>query len=254
MKHILPLFLVLISYTSWSQIIYNDIPDFTFEPFSFSSLDIDFDNDGITDFTFFEQIGGIFTIVEPEKINFFVKGVEIGEREIIIPFAKDAIISNTGYDGVFDVYINANFGDSDDYFPEGDSYAGFKFKKEDEWFLGWFRINSNNGVLSILDYAYNSTPNLEIKAGEIEETLSVDKVNLSKSINVYPNPVLSGASITIPTSHKVKEVSFVNSIGQKILVKTNNNKVNTTSLKTGGYVLMYTINKKVFLQKIIIIQ
>ena len=58
----------------------------------------------------------------------------------------------------------------------GDKYVGLKFKIGENTHYGWVRINVDSGVNSIIikDYAYESTPDLGIKAGEEDVSLPVE--------------------------------------------------------------------------------
>ena len=83
-----------------------------------------------------------------------------------------------------------------------------------------------------------------------EATLSIPNVNIEESIEVYPNPVQDVLSIQLNIGLELKEAKLYNNLGQ--LVKQSTLKrFNTSSLKSGLYILQIDTNQGFITKKIL---
>jgi len=64
--------------------------------------------------------------------------------------------------------------------------------------------------------------------------LGVSEYELSKQVNLFPNPSKDIITIELPNLVTLEKVSFINSLGQKILI-ANTDKINVSRLSTGNY-------------------
>lgn len=252
MKRItITLFTLLFTTISFANIIINDITDFTFAHDSFTSLDIDFNNDGTAEFSFDEQgAGAVGANFDPTNINFYTLGTfETGGWDVIKALNNgDLIDTNSIFGAEGDAYINAFWANPADVFPEGESFVGVTFKLGANRHYGWMRVNSNAGVITLLSYAYNDVPDAAINAGST--TLSVNETAAKLDIKVFPNPTSS--FVTINTTSNIEKAQLVNLSGKRINLNITNNKIDLRHIKQGIYLLQLAIDNKQHTKKLII--
>jgi len=161
----------------FANIIHNDIADVTYTPNNMNMVAIDFNNDGTPEFSFDEQWDGIVgTWINPAEVNFITIGdFNSGHGwDIIKSLPVNHTIDNSGlYGSEGDAYINADWANPSDLFPEGISFVGVTFKLDANRHYGWMRVNSTSGVITLLDYAYNDVPDTAITTGQT--TLAIDE-------------------------------------------------------------------------------
>lgn len=259
MKQKLLFLSLLSSKLLFSQIIYTDTTDFLFE--NDNSTTIDFNQDGTAEFTledapFSDAIVSYDiddTTTTPNGRNFITVGtIDTGNWEIIDALPEGFIVDASGnYEAQFDAYINADWADTTDKFPEGTSYIGVRFILDTNTHFGWIRVSSDaNGNITLLDYAYNSTPNAAITTGQ-GTTLSTDNFQLNEiNLNVFPNP--SNGILNINTNANFTKAYIINTVGQKITASINNNLINLPLVANGIYTLVLENNKQISTKKIII--
>ena len=127
---------------------------------------------------------------------------------------------------------------------EEPQFIGFKFKNGNNTYYGWAEDSLETGYETefvLYGYAYQSTPNTAIKAGDKGTNALVLTENDVK-INVYPNP--ASESISIATQQQIDRAEIVNALGQKVLdVKGNTQSIDISSLERGVYTVgIYTQN------------
>ena len=183
-----------------AQIVYTDInPDITTTlgvggTYVSSVVAIDFNNDGTEEYNFrwddYGSSGWFMHMTYANGNEFNLKGTATN------PYGGRYIQAmNQGQD----INASANWGSSspepfigDNADPNfkglGDKYVGVKFKIGGNTYYGWVLVSFDNSKkLTIKEYAYESTPNKAIKAGDKGSTsINIDKNN--KKINIYPNP------------------------------------------------------------------
>ncbi|NQY28709.1 MAG: T9SS type A sorting domain-containing protein [Flavobacteriaceae bacterium] len=252
MKKITLLLITLVTINSaHSQITYNDIADFTFTPNSFTGIGIDFNNDTIPEFTLDEQGDGtVGTFFNSTDFNFIGYGSLAGGYgwDIIKPLTNGFTVNNTGsFEAQGDAYINAMWQNPGDEFPEGISYVGVKLKLGANTHYGWLRVNSASGVITLLDYAYNTTANESINAGQ--QVLSINDFSNTMKVSYYPNPAKD--VIHINSKNTIKEANLIDISGKTIILKVFNNNVNISAFPSGVYFLHVKSGKNTAIKKII---
>jgi len=67
-------------------------------------------------------------------------------------------------------------------------------------------------------------------------------VNDAKAVSyvVYPNPANIGETITVNTTSKIESIELVNILGEKVLTE-NSNKITTSNLAKGTYIIMINL-------------
>ncbi|MBK6858971.1 MAG: T9SS type A sorting domain-containing protein [Saprospiraceae bacterium] len=129
-----------------------------------------------------------------------------------------------------------------------DNYLGLKLIVGTNTYFGWLRMqvnvttNGNTASGIIKDYAYNSTPNQFILAGDtgtgptrIIETIA------SSSINLYPNPATDKLTIALESNNRKIEVTIADITGKIIYSTTASEtqkiEVNTKYFAEGIYIV-----------------
>jgi len=209
--------LLLCSFNSrlYSQIIYTDITDATPN----ATFPLDLNNDTIDDFII--QYGGsegnIGVICYPQNNNAyageFVNGTylswALATSSAICPsLATWYNSSNPGTLGL---------GVSTGYWPGvTDKYLALKLVVGTNTYYGWARIDviATSSSFTLKDYAYQSTPNTCIQAGQ--NTLG-NNDNLTKNnFSVFPNPFISTTTIQTVDNLKNATLTLYNSHGQTV--------------------------------------
>ena len=153
-----------------SQVVYTDVnPDYSGS--LGSSYAIDFDNDGTDDITFvnYASYFSFYALyANPTGTNEILGSISGG---FTYPFALnsgDTISSGAG--SFFDnSYINSMnwWGSDGNWIGVTDKYLGVKFDISGQTHFGWIRLDvSANSTFIVKDYAYESTPNTLILAGD----------------------------------------------------------------------------------------
>jgi len=75
----------------------------------------------------------------------------------------------------------------------------------------------------------------------------------SVSYVVYPNPANIGETITVNTKEKIKNIEVINLLGEKVFTESSN-KITTSSLSKGTYILMINLSDSRVLENKIIIE
>lgn len=137
----------------------------------------------------------------------------------------------------------------------GDRYVGCKFTLGTNTHYGWVRVSfDTNLTLIVKDYAYESTPNTPINAGD-KGVASVDDISFDTYFSIYPIPTSTRLTIETIKEVKIKSVRIINLTGQ-IIYSTNETLINTINIPEslqGPYFLQIeTAENKVFNKKIII--
>lgn len=137
----------------------------------------------------------------------------------------------------------------------GNRYVGCKFKLGTNTHYGWVRVSfDDNLTLIVKDYAYESTPNTPINAGD-KGVSSVDDISFDTYFNTYPSPASTRLTIETIKEVKIKSIRIINVSGQ-IVYSTNETSINTINIPEslqGLYFLQIeTAENKVFNKKILI--
>lgn len=151
--------------------------------------------------------------------------------------------ANTNWNSVYLQLLNANdcagfygFLTGGQWCNVTDKYMGIKFMIGANTHYGWIRFDvTGSSTWTIKDYAYNSTPDAPINAGQ---TLAVGEV-LSNTVKIV------GLNKTIALYNLPEAVSYrvINMTGQSVLEGStgdNSYVIQNESLKTGVYVVELT--------------
>ncbi|MFC7444928.1 MULTISPECIES: T9SS type A sorting domain-containing protein [Mesoflavibacter] len=241
------------------QIIYTDIdPDFVGND---SNIGLDLDNDTNFDFVIIDDAAPAVAIVAYNSTtgNSFVGS----QPSYIYPFALNAgdpiSAGQTAWYGGSNVgtlnYVSCYNGiGGSNWCGVTDKYLGLRFQIAGQTHYGWARLDvtASGDSYTLKDYAYESTPNTAINAGDLP--LSVDEfanekeikiVALNKSIGLYnlPNEVIE---------YKLYSIS-----GKKVLegsVNDHTSVIEAKNVSSGLYIieLKNTINNSVIRKKVIL--
>ncbi|MDO5760322.1 MAG: T9SS type A sorting domain-containing protein [Bacteroidota bacterium] len=137
------------------------------------------------------------------------------------------------------------------WIASGINYVGFKFQNGSNTHYGWAKLSlegsGENTAVKLYGYAYQSTPNTSITAGETGGTSSLENEIESKFL-VYPNP--ANNVLNIETIDNIQNISIINSIGQEVLT-SNSTRINIENLNSGVYFLNIVTNEGIARQKFI---
>ena len=181
--------IIALANTANAQIVHTDIePDFTGLVTDWESYSLDIDNDGVRDFDIYAshfsvtsshsyssrylKVNGQLNEILCETFN------NIGDPKAIdlsanISNSLNSFSNNADWEGGNQTMAwTWNDFSGGDFRGETDKYLGVRFKIEGEWHYGWVRIDVDYDVNTfvIKEYAYESTPNTPINAGEIDPT------------------------------------------------------------------------------------
>lgn len=186
MKIFLPFAFFFLFNVSFSNIIENNI-NYTFV--LGGSYDFDINQDGVIDFTFIEQAGSIAVNFNPDNLNFIGTGtIDSGHGWDIIKFLGPGIVINNSslFTGLGDAYINPSWVNSNEIFPNGISFIGFKIKLNGNFHYGWIKVSSLDNVLTIISHAYEDVVGQSIVT---QTSLSISEVKTTDYDSVlYPCP------------------------------------------------------------------
>ena len=119
-------------------------------------------------------------------------------------------------------------------------------------------LHGDNNGLDLFDpsaewdsLVIGSWNNLGIHNCDCIGATSINDAN-SVSYVVYPNPANIGETITVNTKEKIKNIEVINLLGEKVFEESSN-KIITSNLSKGTYILMINLsNSRVIENKIII--
>ena len=120
-----------------------------------------------------------------------------------------------------------------------DKFIGLKFKSNNQWHYGWLRISVPEDGLSVIikDFAWETTPEQSINAGDGIETEAVLDYSDSDEICVSPNPAIDDITLSFPENQNISLISIFNSIGIEVkrINQTELNGNNQISISTADF-------------------
>jgi len=227
-----------------AQIVYTDIPDG--QPDG-----LDFNGDGINEFTISteDKLGDYITYYNNTEQGAENNIHAVGDANnawdtpafVAQGFTIDA---SNNWIGQGDAYPNGDYANppgNNTIIPGTDQYMAVRFNLDpdleagDPVYYGWVRVNIDmDGNVTYKDYAYESTPNTPIDAGEMPAA-SIDDVSFN-SINLYPNPCKDVLHIKTD-KEEVSSIAIYGINGQLIPTEVNNstNSIDISNLSKGFY-------------------
>lgn len=236
MKKLIAILLIITSFTALNAgIVYTDIADVTL-PTS-GSIDIDFNGDAGAEFTITDDgYGGtIMPSVMFTSASYHFATVSATEWDVIKGLALNSPINTaSGWHDLGDAYVDPGWQTTN--FPtNNDTYIGAQFLIGTSSHFGWIRVNwDGSGTFIIKDYAYESTPNTAINAGDVSMGLS--EITTS-NISIFPNPTKDFISF-IGLSNNIKAISIFSANGKLMhsqLYLNNDIKVDVRKWSAGVY-------------------
>lgn len=226
-----------------AQIIHTDISDVTPN----ASYALDLNNDSIIDFIL--HYGGssdtIGVICHPQNSNAYA-GTILGGNYLPWALAATSTIcpsTATWYDanhpGTLGWGTNLGY-----WVGETDKYLALKLIVGSNTYYGWARIDvvQTSSSFTLKDYAYQSTPNTCILAGQTN--LGNSEIANKNSGLIYPNPM--SASATLQTNYPINNATLTiyNTHGQTVKQVTHisghNIKISRENLQNGLYFIHLT--------------
>ncbi len=274
------LFLTAFTYslTNFAQVVYTDVdPDEVLTAASGNSATIDFDGDMNPELVIFAD--AVDTVITPLTVH--IEGVALttlGNTEVIgsssVLGTETIIIADTlhqlhSIDGsaayvnssmpsVFPgvglgVYSNTVGLGEGKFINNGELYFGVQFEITGATHYGWVRVSVADLAVSgiLFDYAYESTANTAIQAGDmgsgnfvsVEEEQALD-------INIYN----AGDQLVLKGNDLSGELSVINLIGKTLINQTVNQSQNIdlSELTAGIYLVNYTQGSQTVTKKILV--
>lgn len=239
-----------------SQIIYTDIPDATPN----ATYPLDLNNDAIVDFII--QCGGssgtIGVICSPQNNNAYSGDFVSGTY---LPWALST--SNPICASLATWYDSSNpgtmgMGASIGYWPSAtNKYLALKLIVGTNTYYGWARLDllSISASFTIKDYAYESTPNACIQAGQ--NSVGINEIKTNPIFSIFPNPFISSTTVQTIGNFKNATLAIYNSYGQDLKqVKITSGQtiyLSRDNLPSGLYFISLTEeNKIIAVEKLII--
>lgn len=222
------------------QIIYTDVnPDYDSGPLG--SYAVDFDGDGTEDL-----------IVSQLSSGYNIVTADAGSSAGVLAASNGGYFyaSNLAYGAVIDGGAGSfrSFGDlcagvgylGSQFCGTGDGYIGVEFEISGVTHYGWVRVDvsdSSNFVLK--DFAYESTPNTSIIAGDVG-TIGVND-EVFKGFNYF----VANNQLTLTSNSAMEKITIYNLLGQETVSQKLSNSteiVDLSSFGSGIYLAIVTID------------
>ena len=204
--------LIVINSQAFSQIIYTDIADAT----PSATYPLDLNNDLVIDFLIqFQMPGKVMCL--PQNNNAYL-GYFDGVFHL--PFALSSSVSIC--DSITTWYDSNNPGimawgtQTGSWIGVTDKYLALKLVVGINTYFGWVRLDfvANSTSFTVKDYAYESTPNTCIQAGQ--SALGISENSDPNKISLYPNPFVSSSTLHLNGNFRELTVTIFNSYGQMV--------------------------------------
>lgn len=239
----------LTSIVATSQIVYTDITDVsaTIEAQNAAEfIAIDFNNDGTEEYNFRWDVFNNdmwflhITFGDDNEIN-RKEGATPMETYVEPMNLNDAINIGSDWGNSFPEPFIADSFDTN-FKGLGDRYIGTKFTINGNVHYGWILVSlDNNFLFTVKSYAYESTANTAINAGETGNTAGRDTM-AENLIKIYPNPAGNTFTVQGLQDFAIKSVVVNDLNGRKITEIYPANKafpetVDISGLESGIYIL-----------------
>jgi hypothetical protein len=199
MKKIIFLSFLLSTVVSRANIVYMDLTPDSILATPLETINIDLDNNAVTDFSFFydQYNGNPYLHINTKGTNFVVgsAGTAAFGNDEASPLQYAANIGNAStwvyspqnLNGVLLAQVPSNY---NIFAGLGDRYIGLKFKSGNNTLYGWFLVNVNaaGNNCTIKSFAYQDIPDMAIGAGSEEVGINSEETILTPQL--FPNPAL----------------------------------------------------------------
>jgi len=261
-----------------AQIVYTDINPDTLITGNGAFYNLDVDNNGVIDFTFYTiassitySSGSSSTFIDfsgaymsPAASGNSMMNFSYGPMNVPAGSAigsSGSFTSSGGWVGlVADIsYVSSSstssYSVSVGNFLDTDGFVGLKFQNSGNTHYGWARIEvANDGtVLSVKEYAFESTPNTAINAGETANgPVGIADLENSVVINNFNNQLKVVAAQNLTNGI----INVVSMSGKQVVSKSftsNLERIDLNDLSTGIYMVNVNsdegvINKKIYVR------
>lgn len=261
------LLFILASMQAKTQIVYTDInpdttifvPNVPYNVDSSNSFIFDLNIDGINDFGFVAK-------------NYFIQyGQPYGQLLDIGSLWSICRVAGGCSDGGIrnDIFFNDSINAEDIWdinqhirlalstlgwgcdIPIGDTYFGLKLKVNSDSLYGWVRCSATYNSITIKDYAYNTTPDMYILAGQT----SLNTLNTDNNINIFENNNNLNINLT-GFAQPEGTIKMYNNLGiliKSVLINGSHNTISLSGMAAGIYVVQVQTplgitNNQIFLQ------
>ena len=263
------LLVVLFYFSAKAQIVYTDInPDATATlgvggMSGGNVASIDFNNDGTEEYNFrWDDNGATGWFMHMTYANgneFNLKGTAVnpyGGRYIQPMNAGQNINSAANWGNSYpEPFIGDNA--APNFKGLGDKYVGVKFFLGANTHYGWVLVSfDNNKKITVKEYAYESTPNKAIKAGD-KGNVGINTIKEKSSINVYPNPAKNTVFVNLKNTKDISKIKIYSILGKEVksvsITNANLQKIDISELKKGIYFVNIFCDDKIIDSKKLII-
>lgn len=138
----------------------------------------------------------------------------------------------------------------------GYKYIGLRLFKNGNYYYGWVQvrvfIDPNIGLIDIVNYAFEDTPNTEITAGQtVSSTTSIEELDNSK-FTIYPNPVKDIVTISIASKTVINTINLYSATGKLVKeIQLPKNQIDLSNLKSGIYFIEIISDKQKVVKKLL---
>ena len=138
-------------------------------------------------------------------------------------------------------------------------FMGLKIKVGSDFYYGWIKLGvsiaSYSVSITIMEYAYNSTPNQPVLAGQTTTT-GIFENSFASSVNLFPNPADDHLTINLGSNNKKVDVTIADIAGKIVYTttayETNKIEVNTNEFAEGVYFVQIQSGELISTKKLII--
>jgi hypothetical protein len=260
-KILLTAAVALTSIAATSQIVYSDITDVSATiaaPNVDEFVAIDFNNDGTEEYNFRWDVFNNdlwflhITFGDDNEIN-RKEGATSTETYVEPMNLNDAISTTGDWGNSFpEPFIADSF--DNNFKGLGDRYIGTKFSINGTIHYGWILVSlDDNFLFTVKSYAYESTANTPINAGDTGNTASIGSIS-ENLVTLYPNPANTIVMLQGMEDFTIKSVTIDDLNGRTITKISQQETIDISSLQSGIYILNVTdesnrtINKKLIKQ------
>ncbi|HLW31878.1 MAG TPA: T9SS type A sorting domain-containing protein [Aequorivita sp.] len=221
------------------QVVYTDIdPDFYGGPGS--QLSIDFNEDGDMDIQFIQANNGNYDLLYNYTDNGGVLTNSVGGYVYTSNVAYgDTIDAGAGvFRSAGELCVGPGYM-YHQFCGTGEGYIAVQFEINGANHYGWVRVDvADSANYIVMDYAYESSPNTAITAGD-QGLVGITDQNF-KNFKHY----ISNSQLKLSANNAMQKISMHNMLGQEVFsqkLNSNNEVVDLFGMQTGVYIVTVSI-------------